>query len=65
MIPIGQELQQYEDEHMNGYQLLSDETIIMDIIEFGSGMKEFHTVDINRIIVENQRMKTLLNIKEI
>tara|TARA_R110000851_G_scaffold315600_1_gene478226 strand:+ start:3539 stop:3736 length:198 start_codon:yes stop_codon:yes gene_type:complete len=65
MIPIGQELQQYEDEHMNGYQLLSDETIIMDIIEFGSGMKEFNTVDINRIIVENQRMKTLLNIKEI
>jgi hypothetical protein len=65
MKPIGQELQQYENEHAHGYQLLSDDDIKMDIIEFGSGMKEFHTLDINRILVENQRMKTLLNITEI
>lgn len=35
------------------------------ITNFGNGMLEFHTLDINRIIVENQRMKEILKISEI
>ena len=47
------------------YILKTDEEIINMICEFGNGMLEFHTLDINRIIVENQRMKDLLKITEI
>lgn len=47
------------------YVLKTDEEIISIITEFGNGMCEFHTLDINRLIVENQRMKELLNIEEI
>ena len=62
---IRQELQSIENEHEDGYQLKTDEEIIDMISEFGSGELEFHTVDINRLIVENQRMKEKLGITEI
>jgi len=62
---IRQELQSIENEHEDGYQLKNDEEIIDMISEFGSGELEFHTVDINRLIVENQRMKEKLGITEI
>jgi hypothetical protein len=61
---IRQELQEIEDEQENGHQLKTDEEIVDMISEFGSGELEFHTVDINRLIVENQRMKEKLGITE-
>lgn len=65
MKSIKQELQESEDEHADGYQLKSDEDIINIIIDFGNGETEFHTLDINRLVVENQRMKDKLGITEI
>ena len=62
---IREELQEEEDYHEDGYILKTDEEIINIIKEFGNGVTEFHTLDINRIIVENQRMKEILNIDEI
>jgi len=47
------------------YILKTDEEIIDIISDFGNGLCEFHTLDINRLVVENQRMKKLLNIKDI
>jgi len=65
MRPIKQELQDSLDDSGDVYQLKTDGEIIDMISEFGCGVLEFHTVDINRLIVENQRMKKLLNIEEI
>jgi hypothetical protein len=56
------EFQESEDEQENGYQLKTDEEIIDMICEFGNGETEFHTVDINRLIVDNRRMKEKLGI---
>ena len=38
---------------------------MFDLEAILNGETEFHTIDINRIIVENVRMKKLLNIEEI
>jgi len=65
MKPIREELQVSLWDSGDNYVLKTDDEIIDMIIDFGCGETEFHTVDINRIIVENQRMKALLNIKEI
>lgn len=47
------------------YVLKTDDEIIEIIQDFGSGICEFHTLDINRLVVENQRMKEKLKITEI
>ncbi len=65
MRSIKDELQESLDDMGDDYQMKTDEEIIDMISEFGCGELEFHTVDINRIIVENQRMKKILNIEEI
>ncbi len=65
MRPIRQELQDSLDDNGDDYQMKTDEEIIDMISEFGCGELEFHTIDINRLVVENQRMKKLLNITEI
>lgn len=65
MKTIKEELQESLWDNGDDYQLKTDEEIIDMIIDFGSGETEFHTIDINRIIVENQRMKKLLNIEDI
>jgi len=59
---IKQDLQErlYEESYED-YQLKTNEEIIDIIINFGSGETEFHTEDINRIIVENQKMKKDIN----
>lgn len=62
MQTIREELQQMEDEQVDGYQLKSNEDIIDIISEFGNGETEFHTLDINRLVVENQRMKKVLDL---
>lgn len=59
---VMKELQEMEDEQENGYQLKTDEQIIDIICEFGNGETEFHTIDINRLIVDNRRMKGKLDI---
>lgn len=56
MKSIREELQEWEDEQMGGYQLKTNEELIDIISEFGNGETEFHTVDINRLVVENERV---------
>lgn len=63
MQKIREELQQMEDE-LDGYQLKTNEEIIDIISEFGNGETEFHTLDINRIVVENDRAKRLIELFE-
>lgn len=58
---ISQELQEIEDEQMDGHKLKTNEEIIDMIAEFGSGVMEFHSVDINRIVVENDHAKRLIS----
>lgn len=57
MKKIRVELQEMEDEQMDGYQLKTNQDIIDQIAEFGNGKTEFHTIDINRLVVENERVK--------
>jgi len=64
MEKIREELQQMEDEQMDGYQLKTNEEIIDIISEFGNGETEFHTLDINRLVVENDRAKRLIELFE-
>ena len=45
---IREELQEMEDEQVDGYQLKSNEDVIDIIKDFGNGETEFHTLDINR-----------------
>jgi hypothetical protein len=59
MQKIGEELQEWEDQHEDGYQLKTNQEIIDIISFFGNGETEFHTVDINRLVVENDRVKQL------
>ena len=51
-----------EDEQMDSYQLKTNEEIIDIISEFGNGETEFHTLDINRLVVENDRAKRLIEL---
>jgi hypothetical protein len=64
MQKIREELQQMEDEQMDGYKLKTNEEIIDIISEFGNGETEFHTLDINRLVVENDRAKRLIELFE-
>jgi hypothetical protein len=57
-------IKQMEDEQMVGYQLKTNEEIIDIISEFGNGETEFHTLDINRLVVENDRAKQLIELFE-
>jgi len=59
-----EELQEMEDEQMDGYQLKTNEEIIDIIREFGNGETEFNTLDINRLVVENDRAKRLIELFE-
>lgn len=65
MKSVMEELQESENEHYEGYTLKTNEELIEIICDFGNGVTEFHTVDIERLIIENQRItKTLLDIIE-
>jgi hypothetical protein len=65
MRTIRKELEESLWDSGEDYQMKTDEEIIEIISNFGSGECEFHTVDICRLVVENQRMKKILNIEEI
>lgn len=60
MVSIRKEIQEELDYYEGAYQLKSNEEIIEAITDFGSGECEFHTADINRLVVDNQRMEKLL-----
>tara|TARA_R110000851_G_C12662674_1_gene521615 strand:- start:55 stop:354 length:300 start_codon:yes stop_codon:yes gene_type:complete len=64
MQKIREELQEMEDEQMDGYQLKTNEEVIDIISYFGNGETEFHTIDINRLVVENDRAKRLIELFE-
>lgn len=57
---IREELQENENEQEFPYQLKTNDEIICDIIEFGYGECEFHTLDINRLVVESERTIELM-----
>lgn len=60
MPKIRKELQEMENSQVDGYQLKTNEEIIDIISKFGNGKTEFHTLDINRIVVENEQVKRLI-----
>lgn len=64
MNKIKDSLQEILDEQSNGYQLKTNEEIINIISNFGCGQTEFHTADINRLVVENERTKKLIELFE-
>jgi len=53
-----------EDEQVVGYQLKTNEEIMDIISEFGNGETEFHTLDVTRLVVENDRAKKLIELFE-
>lgn len=61
MKKIKEELQENEDYYPDGYQLKTNDQIINDISEFGNGVMEFHSLDANRLVVENERAKELVD----
>ena len=58
MQKINVELQEYEKE--SGYLLKTNDQIIEDITDFGYGEMEVHSLDLNRLVVENERAKKLI-----
>ena len=64
MQKIREELQETEDEQIDGYQLKTNDEIIDIISLFGSGETEFNTQDIERLVVENDRAKRLIELFE-
>lgn len=62
MVSIREELQEWEDQYEDGYKLKTNEEIINKIKYFGNGETNFHTVDINRLVVENDRVKRLIQV---
>ena len=57
---IREQLQESENESNTGLVLKTNEEIIDMISEFGNGELEFQTVDIERLVVENERAKKLI-----
>lgn len=53
-----------EDEKLDGHQLKTNEGVIDITSEFGNGETKFHMLDINRLVVENDRVKRLIELFE-
>lgn len=64
MKKIKDSLQESENENQNGYSLKTNDEIIAMISEFGNGEMEFHTLDIERLVVENERARALMELFE-
>ena len=58
MKTIKEEIENSLWESGDNYVLKTNEEIINILTDFGCGETEFHTADINRVIVENERMKS-------
>jgi len=61
---IKEQLQEIEDEYSSGYILKTNKEIIDIISGFGNGETEFHTVDIERLVVENKKAGDLIALFE-
>jgi len=57
-------LQRHETTSGGNYILKDNEEITQKIIDFGSGQTDFHTLDINRLVLENERFKATINLFE-
>lgn len=57
---IRDELQQYEEDTGSNYRLKTNEEIIDYIVNYGHGEINFHTVDINRLVVESERVAQII-----
>lgn len=57
-------MQLEEYDHADGVTLKTDKELEQIIIDFGHGVTKFHTVDVNRLLVENQKLKELLRFDE-
>lgn len=65
MEAIRKEIQNSLDDSGEEYTLLTDEQLASYLSENGCGVYEFHSADIDRVLIENMRMKQLLNIQDI
>lgn len=57
---IKEEIQESLDEHGDGYILKTNKELINIISDFGMGETEFHTADIERLIVENEKQYAII-----
>lgn len=58
---IYRELQESENNVEGGHDLNTNDELISHISDFGHGKTEFHTVDVARLIDENEAMQDKLN----
>ena len=56
-----EELQESLDEYEDGYILKTNKELIDVICDFGCGETEFHTVDIERLIKENDKQYEIIH----
>jgi len=56
-----EELQKSLDEYEDGYILKTNKELIDVICYFGCGETEFHTADIERLIVENEKQNKIID----
>ena len=56
---IFRELQEGED-YIGGHTLLTNEEIAEILCSFGNGYTEFHTIDVERLVLENEKMREML-----
>lgn len=42
---------------MGSYILKTDQELVNILVEFGDGVTEFHTRDIQRLLIENERLR--------
>lgn len=58
---IKEEIQESLDEHGDGYILKTNKELIDIICDFGFGETEFHTADVERLIVENEKQNIIIH----
>ena len=56
-----EELQESLDEYEDGYILKTNKELIDVICDFGCGETEFHTADVERLIVENEKQNKIIH----
>lgn len=58
---IKEKIQESLDEHGDDYILKTNKELIDIICDFGFGETEFHTADVERLIVENEKQNIIIH----
>ena len=56
-----QSIKETLQENLDDYSLKTNKELIDKLTDFGSGETEFHTADIERVVVENERAKNAID----